>query len=67
MSENQRGILPETRKVIILALSTVAVLCVGAVITLAVYQVPIPETLLALASTAVGAIGGMAVPSAEGD
>lgn len=56
------GIEPSTRRWIVAALATIALAALVAEIILAIVESSSSEALLTVAATAVGALGGMAVP-----
>lgn len=58
----QYGISPGTRRLIVWCLATIAVVCVGAEVLLAMFSADASDALMAIAATAVGGIAGLAVP-----
>ena len=64
----QYGISPSTRRLIVWCLATIAIVCVGAEVLLAMFGANASDALMAIAASAVGGIAGLAVPpSPPGD
>lgn len=61
-----RGLSPKTRRTIIVALALIAVLAIVAEVVLRLADKPSSDALIAIAASAVGALGGMAMPNANG-
>ena len=55
-------VTPSTRRLIVVALGTVACLAIVGEIALVVYELPTSEALLAIATGATGALAGAMLP-----
>jgi hypothetical protein len=56
-----------TRQALVLMLGSIVVLCIVAEVVLVIMTHETSEALLAIASSATGALAGAMLPSAEGD
>lgn len=68
MSDQPRkGMLPETRRLLVVVLGLLAALCLAVVTILSLNGAEVPDSLIAIAAGAVGALGGAFATSMNGD